>query len=143
MEKIGLLGPLGTFTEEAAIKYCDDCEMVPYRTISEVFRAVENGEISKGVVPIENFLNGHVMETLDNLYRSGLKIEKAIVLSIQHCLAVGGDACTQGVPSASGKVKENSKKEKYYVLEMFPYPSASGLHMGHALNYTKIGRAHV
>jgi len=33
------------------------------------------------------------------------------------------------------KVKE-SIKEKYYVLEMFPYPSSSGLHMGHALNYS-------
>ncbi len=44
--------------------------------------------------------------------------------------------CTQGVPSASGKVNDNSKKEKYYILEMFPYPSASGLHMGHALNYS-------
>ena len=33
-------------------------------------------------------------------------------------------------------VKENSKKNKYYVLEMFPYPSSSGLHMGHAFNYT-------
>ena len=33
-------------------------------------------------------------------------------------------------------VKENSKKKKYYVLEMFPYPSSSGLHMGHAFNYT-------
>jgi len=33
------------------------------------------------------------------------------------------------------EVNENSKKKKFYVLEMFPYPSASGLHMGHALNY--------
>lgn len=31
---------------------------------------------------------------------------------------------------------DNSEKEKYYVLEMFPYPSGSGLHMGHAWNYT-------
>jgi len=28
-----------------------------------------------------------------------------------------------------------NKGKKYYVLEMFPYPSAYGLHMGHALNY--------
>ena len=28
------------------------------------------------------------------------------------------------------------KKKKYYVLEMYPYPSASGLHMGHAFNYS-------
>jgi len=33
------------------------------------------------------------------------------------------------------KAKEDSKKKKYYVLEMYPYPSASGLHMGHARNY--------
>lgn len=34
------------------------------------------------------------------------------------------------------EVKEDAKKKKYYVLEMFPYPSAEGLHIGHALNYT-------
>ncbi len=34
------------------------------------------------------------------------------------------------------EVKENSKKEKFYMLEMFPYPSGSGLHMGHAWNYS-------
>ncbi len=34
------------------------------------------------------------------------------------------------------KAREDPKKKKYYCLEMFPYPSASGLHMGHAFNYT-------
>jgi len=33
------------------------------------------------------------------------------------------------------KVDEDPKKKKYYVLEMYPYPSGSGLHMGHARNY--------
>lgn len=31
---------------------------------------------------------------------------------------------------------DKSDKPKYYVLEMFPYPSAAGLHIGHAFNFT-------
>lgn len=30
----------------------------------------------------------------------------------------------------------DGKGRKFYCLEMYPYPSASGLHMGHALNYS-------
>ena len=33
------------------------------------------------------------------------------------------------------KTSSDSKKPKYYVLDMFPYPSGSGLHVGHALGY--------
>ena len=39
------------------------------------------------------------------------------------------------VENKTYQVKEDEQKEKFYVLNMFPYPSGAGLHVGHPLGY--------
>jgi len=33
------------------------------------------------------------------------------------------------------QIEKNEKKKKFYVLDMFPYPSGAGLHIGHPKGY--------
>ena len=34
------------------------------------------------------------------------------------------------------RAETGSSKPKYYILDMFPYPSSTGLHVGHPEGYT-------
>ena len=61
------LGPPGTFSEEAAIRYDAGAELLPLATIAEVFEAVSSGLAERGVVPFESTLGGPVPATAELL----------------------------------------------------------------------------
>ena len=87
--KVGFLGPLGTFTEQALKSQPDlaDTEHVLYRTMPDVLDAVEAGEVDFGFVAIENSIEGMVNLTQDELaFSHELLIQREVVLDIEHCL---------------------------------------------------------
>lgn len=88
---IGYLGPTGTFSHLAATEYFagQNVEMKEYATIYSVIQAVEKGEIEKGIVPIENSIEGSVNVTLDALaFDVDLFIVDEYVLRIKQNLLV-------------------------------------------------------
>jgi prephenate dehydratase len=69
-EVVAYLGPAGTFTETAArliLGSEEPDELLSCGDIGEVLRLVEEGRAGRGVVPIENTLEGSVAATLDAL----------------------------------------------------------------------------
>ena len=84
---IAFLGPVGTFTEEAALLYDPQGDLEAFPSIPAVARAVASGAVEEGVVPIENSLEGSVTYTLDILIQeTRLSIRKELVLPIDHYL---------------------------------------------------------
>ncbi len=84
---IAFLGPLGTYSEEAALKqFGQGRNAIVCGSIEEVFRTVEANQADYGVVPVENSTEGAVGLTLDLLLSSSLKICGEITLPIHHCL---------------------------------------------------------
>ncbi len=84
---IAFLGPLGTYSEEAALKQFGlGKTALVCGSIDEVFRAVEANQVDYGVVPVENSTEGAIGLTLDLLLSSSLKICGEITLPIHHCL---------------------------------------------------------
>lgn len=87
--RIGFLGPLGTFTEQALKSQPDlaAAEHVLFRTMPDVLDAVEAGEVDLGFVAIENSIEGTVNLTQDELaFSHELLIQREVVLDIEHCL---------------------------------------------------------
>lgn len=89
MRRVGYLGPKGTFTEEASLKHfsAQQVEWQTYTSIFDVLSAVAEGEIDRGVVPIENSIEGSVNMTVDGLVQfPELFVEAEIVLPITQNL---------------------------------------------------------
>ncbi len=84
---IAFLGPEGTFTQAAALKHFGhSVQTLPLATIGDVFREVESGTASYGVVPVENSIEGVINHTLDEFMTSSLSICGEVELRIHHHL---------------------------------------------------------
>ncbi len=82
--KVGYLGPMGTFTHQAALEFFPKAgtQFFSYNTTQEIFENIEKDTLEFGVVPIENSLQGTVRETLDMLIEKELFIQGEIELRI-------------------------------------------------------------
>ncbi len=97
--KIAFLGPEGSYSHLAAQSFLETetktlndgkawaNECIPFRNFSEVLTAVADGRVDGAALPIENSLQGGVLQNLDLLQASeNLYAVKELILRVEHRL---------------------------------------------------------
>ena len=86
---VAFQGELGAYSEDAVRRYWpgESTAPVPKRSCAEVVRALEDGEVDFGMLPIENSLAGNVVATYDALSAARVCwVVGETIVPIHHCL---------------------------------------------------------
>ena len=79
------LGPSGTYSHRAARAVADG-EIAFRESVTAVVEAVAAGETERGVVPVENSIEGSVTESLDALASTEVAVLREVVTPVRHAL---------------------------------------------------------
>lgn len=86
-QRVAVLGPVGTFCEQAALKYFGGAADMTYcANFDEVFHATASGSAQFGVVGVENMTEGVVTRSLDLFLHTPCHVVGEVSLLIRHNL---------------------------------------------------------
>ncbi|MFB6068815.1 MAG: prephenate dehydratase [Halobacterium sp.] len=85
------LGPAGTYSHRAAAAV-EDGEIAFRESVYDIVAGVDEGRFDRGVVPIENSIEGSVTETLDALADHEVAVVREVVTPIRHALLAQSSA---------------------------------------------------
>jgi chorismate mutase/prephenate dehydratase len=86
-QRVAVLGPVGTFCEEAAIEYFGGAaDMVYCSNFDEVFHATASGSAQFGVIGVENMTEGVVTRSLDLFLHTPCHVVGEVSLLVRHNL---------------------------------------------------------
>ena len=83
---LGFQGEHGAYSEVAAKAYGEGLVALPCASFHDVFQQTATGQLDLGIVPVENSLEGAVIEVNDLLMQTDLRIVGEIRIPIHHCL---------------------------------------------------------
>ncbi len=84
---VAFQGEPGAYSEAAALAFFGpQAQTCPRATFEEIFTAVERGECTHAMVPIENSVAGSIHRNYDLLLEHSLHIVGEYFLRVQHCL---------------------------------------------------------
>ena len=87
IRRVAFAGEKGAFSEEAARALWPRATLVPVRTVADVTRAVQGGDVEAGILPVENSVAGGVTAAYDALSEAhDLHAIAELILDVRQCL---------------------------------------------------------
>lgn len=80
------LGPAGTYSHRAARAVADDEDIVFTESVTSIIESIASGQYDRGVVPVENSIEGSVTESLDAFAEYEVAVVGEIITPIRHAL---------------------------------------------------------
>lgn len=123
--KLGYLGPLGSYSYEAACLHAKNAvepvESIALPSFAAIIDGVEQGWLDGGILPVENSTHGAVATAMDIL----LKLKRGsvggeIVLNVEHCL-LGKGYKREGIKHIYSHEQALAQCSNYFAVH---YPSA-------------------
>ena len=88
MTRVAIQGEAGSFSHAAVQQLLSsEFDLVPCQNFTQTFEAVLNGDADRAVLPVENALAGPVVENLDLLWSTGLRIMGETQVRVHLCLS--------------------------------------------------------
>ena len=84
--KVGYQGVPGAYSEEALLSAQPDAQAVSYRTLPDLFAALDEGTIEQAFVPVENSHAGSVVEAYDLMLEYAVTVRAEWIHPVHHFL---------------------------------------------------------
>jgi prephenate dehydratase len=128
--KVAFQGENGAYSEMAALQHFGpSVELVPHKTLSDVFEALESRKVDYAIVPIENSIEGSVNETYDLLLDTKMMVSNEVYLRVVHCLISYNDSSMEKIqavyshPQALGQCRSFIRSHGF---EPIPFYDTAG-----------------
>lgn len=123
--RIGVSGAVGSFSEEAGMLYAGKChdsgaiDIQQLISVDGVLKALTQGEIDRGVFPIENSNGGIVIEAVHAMATYQFSIERLFELDVHHTLLVAPGTTAEQIEAISSH-DQALKQCRQYIKRKWP-----------------------
>lgn len=126
MTKVAFQGERGAYSESAVFQFFGSkVQVKPCRDFRDVFESVKKQEVSAGVVPVENSLEGSINQNYDLFFSYDLKVCGEVIVRVEHCLIVNPGTSIDQIksvyshPQALAQCRSYLEKAKWEIIPTY------------------------